>query len=249
MVALLGCVSVSHAEAAASPAPREWIEPATGHRVIRLSSEAGTRSMYFHQNSITPDGRFVAFMSSQATVPGQATNIFVRDMQTGQTNLVSTNVATLIGTADYRCSSAVLSADGRYVAFIAAQLAAPGQYVLRHDLQTTTTVVISSAATNLSHGIQISADGRYVLFEEFDTVYSKVMLWVAFDRGLRLAEKRNLPCPNRKVWLETRDNLYEEIMQKGKFYHLSKRLRKLLAKRRLPRPSDYGVWYWPKEGS
>ncbi|KAL8295326.1 hypothetical protein RB598_005738 [Gaeumannomyces tritici] len=46
-------------------------------------------------------------------------------------------------------------------------------------------------------------------------VYSKVMLWVAFDRGLRLAEKRNLPCPNRAKWLEARDMLYEEIMEKG----------------------------------
>ncbi|WYZ34864.1 hypothetical protein EsH8_I_001140 [Colletotrichum jinshuiense] len=45
--------------------------------------------------------------------------------------------------------------------------------------------------------------------------YSKVMLWVAFDRGLRLAEKRNFPCPNRSKWLEARDNLMEEIMDKG----------------------------------
>ncbi|KAI0818194.1 Six-hairpin glycosidase-like protein [Xylaria sp. FL0064] len=46
-------------------------------------------------------------------------------------------------------------------------------------------------------------------------VYSKVMLWVTFDRGLRLADKRCLPCPNRVKWLEARDNLYEEIMEKG----------------------------------
>ncbi|KAK3945354.1 trehalase [Diplogelasinospora grovesii] len=45
--------------------------------------------------------------------------------------------------------------------------------------------------------------------------YSKIMLWVAFDRGLRLAEKRNLPCQNRNKWLEARDTLYEEIMQKS----------------------------------
>ncbi|KAI1188908.1 glycoside hydrolase family 15 protein [Nemania serpens] len=46
-------------------------------------------------------------------------------------------------------------------------------------------------------------------------VYSKIMLWVAFDRGLRLADKRCLPCPDRAKWLEARDNLYEEIMDKG----------------------------------
>ncbi len=45
--------------------------------------------------------------------------------------------------------------------------------------------------------------------------YSKIMLWVAFDRGLRLAEKRCFPCPKRAEWLATRDELYEEIMTKG----------------------------------
>ena len=38
---------------------------------------------------------------------------------------------------------------------------------------------------------------------------------VAIDRGLRLAEKRCLPCPNRTKWLDTRDRLYETIQEKG----------------------------------
>jgi oligogalacturonide lyase len=37
--------------------PREWIDPDTGHRVIRLSAEAGSASLYFHQNPYTPDGQ------------------------------------------------------------------------------------------------------------------------------------------------------------------------------------------------
>ncbi|KAM0333792.1 hypothetical protein ACHAPQ_005246 [Fusarium lateritium] len=45
--------------------------------------------------------------------------------------------------------------------------------------------------------------------------YSQIMLWVAFDRGLRLADKRCFPCPNRSKWMEARDNLYERIMEKG----------------------------------
>ncbi|KAG6887678.1 hypothetical protein C0995_013593 [Termitomyces sp. Mi166 len=53
--------------------------------------------------------------------------------------------------------------------------------------------------------------------------YSKIMLWVAIDRGLRLADKRSLPCPNRARWLSARDELYEEIMSRawnkeGKFF-------------------------------
>jgi len=51
--------------------------------------------------------------------------------------------------------------------------------------------------------------------EEKHFLYSKVMMWVAIDRGLRLADKRNLPCPNRAKWLDTRDKLYEEIQDKG----------------------------------
>ncbi|KAI0600773.1 Six-hairpin glycosidase-like protein [Biscogniauxia sp. FL1348] len=45
-------------------------------------------------------------------------------------------------------------------------------------------------------------------------VYSQVMLWVAFDRGLRLADKRCLPCPNRVKWLEARDRICEEVMER-----------------------------------
>ncbi|CAD6454088.1 cad37730-3eff-4b27-a1ff-beafeec859c2 [Sclerotinia trifoliorum] len=45
--------------------------------------------------------------------------------------------------------------------------------------------------------------------------YSKIMLWVAFDRGVRLSEKRCLPCPNKAEWLRVRDTIYEEIMEKG----------------------------------
>jgi hypothetical protein len=33
--------------------PREWIDPDTGHRVIRLSDEPGSQSLYFHQNGYT----------------------------------------------------------------------------------------------------------------------------------------------------------------------------------------------------
>ncbi|RHZ56968.1 hypothetical protein CDV55_104084 [Aspergillus turcosus] len=47
-------------------------------------------------------------------------------------------------------------------------------------------------------------------------LYSKIMLWVALDRGVRLCEKRSsLPCPDRLKWIQVRDELYDEIMEKG----------------------------------
>jgi GH15 family glucan-1,4-alpha-glucosidase len=45
-------------------------------------------------------------------------------------------------------------------------------------------------------------------------VYSKLMCWVALDRGLRLANKRSFPA-NQERWLKNRDEIYCEIMEQG----------------------------------
>jgi len=45
-------------------------------------------------------------------------------------------------------------------------------------------------------------------------VYSKVMNWVALDRGQRLADKRALPT-DRQKWIHERDRIYEEVMTRG----------------------------------
>ncbi len=47
-----------------------------------------------------------------------------------------------------------------------------------------------------------------------DFVYSKMMCWVAVDRALRLAGKRSFPA-DWAAWTETRDQMYETIMQRG----------------------------------
>jgi GH15 family glucan-1,4-alpha-glucosidase len=50
--------------------------------------------------------------------------------------------------------------------------------------------------------------------ERQDFVHSKLMCWVAVDRGLRLAMKRSLPA-DRSRWVSVRDEIYEDIMAKG----------------------------------
>ncbi|KAJ2471262.1 hypothetical protein GGI02_002388, partial [Coemansia sp. RSA 2322] len=45
--------------------------------------------------------------------------------------------------------------------------------------------------------------------------YSKIQCWVAIDRGLRLVEKRDFPCPNLDKWRKVRDHIYEEVMEKA----------------------------------
>jgi GH15 family glucan-1,4-alpha-glucosidase len=45
-------------------------------------------------------------------------------------------------------------------------------------------------------------------------VYSKMMCWVALDRGIRLAIKRGLLCAMDR-WGRTRDAVYEDVMRNG----------------------------------
>lgn len=45
-------------------------------------------------------------------------------------------------------------------------------------------------------------------------VYSKLMCWVMMDRAVKMADLRSFPS-ERLRWLETRDEIYEEILTKG----------------------------------
>ncbi len=53
---ILGSLALVTALRAQEP-PLEYIDKDTGHRVVRLSREPGTASLYFNQNAYTPDGR------------------------------------------------------------------------------------------------------------------------------------------------------------------------------------------------
>jgi oligogalacturonide lyase len=54
--------------------PKEWIDPDTGHRIIRLTDEPGSASLYFNQNGYTADGKKLVY-----TVPN---GINVIDLET-----------------------------------------------------------------------------------------------------------------------------------------------------------------------
>jgi len=38
------------------PLPKEWIDADTGHRVVRLTDDAGGSTLYFHDNAFSPEG-------------------------------------------------------------------------------------------------------------------------------------------------------------------------------------------------
>jgi oligogalacturonide lyase len=53
-------VPATNAPASTEP-PTSWIDPDTGHRIIRLTREPGSDSFYFNVNGYTPDGKRMAY--------------------------------------------------------------------------------------------------------------------------------------------------------------------------------------------
>jgi len=122
--------------------------------------------------SISADGRFVAFLSDASNlVPGDtngATDVFVRDRQTGTTELVSVS---LFGQQGWYTSDSTpsMSADGRYVAFDWSWCDMCGRVVFVRDRQSGTTRQVSVDSNGVpaddeSGGAVISDDGRCVAF-------------------------------------------------------------------------------------
>jgi oligogalacturonide lyase len=64
----------------ASEAPKTWIDADTGHRVVRLTTEPDSASLYFNQNGYTPDGRDLIY-----TTPN---GIAVLNLETRATRIV-----------------------------------------------------------------------------------------------------------------------------------------------------------------
>ena len=134
---------------------------------------------------MTPDGRYVAFVSAAKNLVAGDTNgipdVFLRDVQLGTTVRVSvgTNPGR-VGTANGGSGAPAISADGRYVAFYStATNLAPGttnvsEIYVRDVVAGTTAWASAYARTalqspanylNLSFGHSISADGQFVTYE------------------------------------------------------------------------------------
>jgi len=155
----------------------------TGTTTLASVNSAGTATG--NGSSFNPvlsaDGRFVAFYSKAGDLAEDDTNdaydVFVRDLKTGTTTLASVNSAGMGGNEG--SFYPVLSADGRFVAFIsnASNLVAndtngKGDVFVR-DLKTGTTTLVSINSTEMASGndnsaffgLSVSADGRFVAFK------------------------------------------------------------------------------------
>ncbi len=142
-------------------------------------AEANERSFY---PTLSADGRFVAFLSYASNLVAGDTNgfgdVFVRDQQTGLTELVSISTAGTQG--DNFSVPWSVSPDGRYVAFFSyATTLTPndtngfGDVFLRDRLLGTTSLVSVDSAGAQGNGdsgaCSLSANGRYVAFSSSAT--------------------------------------------------------------------------------
>jgi dipeptidyl aminopeptidase/acylaminoacyl peptidase len=136
-------------------------------------------------SAMTPDGRYVAFISSATTLVANDTNgipdVFVRDLQTSNTVLVSAGARIVLATAQPSITSPDISSDGRYVVFTSVGTnLVPGvvttNEIYLRDLVAGTTVWASSGATQaawavfgstrtVSYNYALSRDGRFVCYQ------------------------------------------------------------------------------------
>lgn len=112
-----------------------------------------------HDATMSPDGRFVAFLSTASelspSVTKLAQNAFLRDVQTGTTTLVSSDLTGTAAVAVDLTIPLAVSADGRWVSFGSrATNVAAGQVLgtsfvelYLRDLQTQTTLPVTAALT------------------------------------------------------------------------------------------------------
>ena len=69
--------------AQAAEPPTSWVDKDTGHRVIRLTPEAGSSGFYFNVNAYSPDGKLMAYAAPDG--------IHVLDLATLKTRLLVPN--------------------------------------------------------------------------------------------------------------------------------------------------------------
>ncbi len=68
--------------------PTNWIDPNTGHRIIRLSREDGSQSSYFHQNQFTPDGKKLVFTAPSGLYTVDLQSHAIEQIHAGRIRLI-----------------------------------------------------------------------------------------------------------------------------------------------------------------
>lgn len=68
--------------------PKSWVDPDTGHRIIRLTNEPGTDSFYFNVNAYTPDGNEMAYLTPKGISVVNLKTFKTRPVVTGRVRAI-----------------------------------------------------------------------------------------------------------------------------------------------------------------
>ena len=136
---------------------------------------------------ITPDGRFVAFLSTATNLVAGITNvgeIYARDLVNNRTYCVSSNADHFF--SNLACYSQLLSADGKYVAFAAYSLtSSQPAVIMRHNLQTGADDLVAANGAlpadfyKYVQTLDMTPDGRFITFVGITNSGSAVWRWDA----------------------------------------------------------------------
>ncbi|HUL50970.1 MAG TPA: hypothetical protein VLU94_00150, partial [Candidatus Nitrosotalea sp.] len=148
--------------------------------------------------SISGDGRYVAFSSTADNlVPGDTNkveDVFVRDLQTGTTTLVSLSTNG-VDPGNYQSLSPTISTDGRYVLFqstatdLAPGLGGLNQNLFMRDLQTGTTYALTTQQVG---SYAMTPDGRFVALVHFGA--QQLLVWDSQSHGMIYTNSSNRPA-------------------------------------------------------
>ena len=82
------CLLACNARAADANSPTEWIDPDTGHRVVQLSTEPGSESLYFNLNPFTPDGKKMVITTPEGIATVDLQTHAVENIISGHTHII-----------------------------------------------------------------------------------------------------------------------------------------------------------------
>ncbi len=176
--------------------------------LVSVSTNGGCANRVSYSSTITPDGRYVAFVSAATNLvagdDNQIPDIFVRDLQGATTTLVSVGARNNASGGSFTNSSESpdISTDGRYVVFYStATKLVPGSTasseIYVRDLLNGTTTMASAAAHDIllsafgstntvAYNHTISEDGQYIAYQASDasSVSPGVVLRYNISSGL-----------------------------------------------------------------
>jgi Tol biopolymer transport system component len=231
-------------------------------RLISVAANGGFASGASTDPVMTPDGTCVAFISAATNLVAGDTNgiadVFVRDLITQTTWLVSVNARLPANPTNPIVATPVITPDGRCVAFFSSAMnlvpavpaASPGEVYVRDRVAGTTAWASTNAAAIVSATLglanvpayhpRLSDDGRYVAFKAGATLPNGAAVILVYDTTTGTTAVANT---NGVGWYLSYDDCYgPEMTPDGRYLALVQHEGSL-------NPTNSSVHVWDTQGA